>query len=207
MLSKLKYLITAFIGAGIALGMECFIPNAVEATAINFDGLTAGPFTSYTEYGFTVSPVSGNWSESDYGNPGPSIGFSTRPTPTAEVAVTDAGGAFRFSSIDLYSSITPIPYIFTGLLHGNTVFTTSNTEPNTFGAFATVSNPYSGAVIDTLQVTLTSPPACCPNAMGLDNVGVFVPEPSTWAMLALSFVGLAFAGYRISKGKSAALGA
>jgi hypothetical protein len=198
MLAKLKHLITAFVGVGTALCAECFIPNAAGAAAINFDGLTAwAPFTSYTEYGFTVSPVSGNWIVIPDGNPGPSIAFSTPPTSTAEIAVTDSGETFLFNSIDLYASITPIPYTFTGLLHGNEVFTTSNTEPNTFGDFVTVSNPYSSAVIDALQVTLTSPLAY--NATGLDNIDVIrstVPESSTWAMLLLGFAGLGFAGYR-----------
>ncbi len=211
MATKLKYFMTAFVGVGTALCAECFIPNAAGAAAINFDGLTAwAPFTSYTEYGFTVSPVSGNWIAIPDGNPGPSIAFSTPPTSTAEIAVTDSGETFLFNSIDLYASITPIPYIFTGLLHGNTVFRISNTEPNTFGDFVTVSNPYSSAVIDALQVTLTSPLALN-NATGLDNIDVSfsstVPEPSTWVMLALGFVYLAFAGYRFSKGKSAAFGA
>jgi hypothetical protein len=73
-----------------------------------------------------------------FGNPGPSLGFLSPPTRTASVAVTDDGAPFIFRSIDLYSSITAIPYTFTGLLDGKTVFTTSEIAPNTYGNFANV---------------------------------------------------------------------
>src|SRR5208283_896052 len=67
-----------------------------------------------------------------------------------------------FSSIDLYSSITTIPYTLKGFLDNNPVFTVSGIVPNTFGNFATVLNPYSAVQIDALEVTLTdSTPPCC----------------------------------------------
>jgi hypothetical protein len=71
--------------------------------------------------------------------------------------------------------MTTIPFTFTGLLHGNTVFTTAGTVPYTFGNFATVSNPNEADVIDTLQVPSIS------NPVGLDNIVVVaaVPDPAT----------------------------
>ena len=53
------------------------------------------------------------------------------------------------------------------------VFTLSNTIPNTFGQFRTVTNPNPTAVIDTLSISLTNtmPASCCsPNQMGLDTI-------------------------------------
>jgi hypothetical protein len=190
----------AFLRAGTAL-VGCFISTAVGATTIDFNGLVGNnncgngftgcaPFTSYTESGFTVAPLSGNWLVGDrFGNPPPFIVFTNPPSTTASIAVTDAGAPFSFSSIDLYSSITPIPYTFTGLLNGNMVFTTSGTVPNTFGNFASVSNSHGTDVIDTLQVTLSNPPGL-PNPVGLDNIvvsasGTVVPEPSTLALLSI----------------------
>jgi hypothetical protein len=47
------------------------------------------------------------------------------------------------------------------------------------------------------------------NAVGSDQFGEFglvvaVPEPSTWAMLLLGFVGLGYVGYRGSRRTAAA---
>ncbi len=87
---------------------------------------------------------------------------------------SDPGHYISFASVDLYSSVTPIPYIFTGLMGSITVFSVTGTVPNTFGAFATVASPDAGDLIDTLVIELTSDlangPACCDNPMGLDNV-------------------------------------
>src|SRR5205807_2150027 len=95
----------------------------------------------------------------------------------AEGPASAVGGpAFRFGSIDLYSSITTIPYVFTGLRSSNVVFTETGTVPNTFGNFATVLNPRAGAEINALLITLSNPatPSCpiCSNPVGLDNIVV-----------------------------------
>lgn len=156
---------------------------------IDFNGLfgaDGSPFTNYTEFGSLVSAVSNNWLVGqNYGNPAPFIYFVAQPQQmiTATIAVTDGGAPFTFSSIDLYSSITTIPYTFTGFIGGNQVFTVSGEVPHTFGNFARVMNPYSSDSIDTLDVTLTnSTPPCCSNPMGLDNIVVATaastPEPA-----------------------------
>jgi hypothetical protein len=82
--------------------------------------------------------------------------------------VTTGGSAFRFSSVDLYSSTTTIPYVFTGLKGATKVFSVSGTVPNTFGNFASVANPNAGDLIDTLVIELTN--GVAQNPMGLDNV-------------------------------------
>jgi len=91
-----------------------------------------------------VSPTSGRWEFFGYGNPAPSVIFlrsSAEPTITAEIDVTAGGSAFSFSAVDLYSSVTPIPYTITGFMHSKPVFAVSGTVPNTYGNFATVLNP------------------------------------------------------------------
>jgi hypothetical protein len=160
---------------GMVLGPGC-VPVTTGRATITFADLPVNeaPFSSYTESGFTVSAVDGAWEAlTTYGLPGPSIIFRTPAgvASSAQIRITSGGTDFRFVSVDLYSSITPIPFVFTGLKDSATVFSVSGTEPNTFGNFATVTNPQSAALIDTLFITLANPvTACCDNAMGLDNI-------------------------------------
>lgn len=176
------------------------VPNMVNATTIGFDGLSGNEngssFSTYTESGFTVQPVSGDWLvRTMYGNPSPFIFFSSTQEQqplSAGISVTNGGSAFQFSSVDLYSSMTTIPYTFSGFLNSMVVFTETGTVPNTFGGFATVLNQYSSSFIDALEITLVNPAGwCCgSNPVGLDNVVLLettVPEPT---ILSLLFVGL-----------------
>lgn len=164
----------------MAFGPDC-TPVPRGPVVITFDGLSGSPnlspFSPYSESGFTVSPASGSWLIlTTYGNPAPSIIFqrsAAEPTITAAAQVTSGGSAFRFTSVDLYSSITEIPYTFTGLMGSTPVFEVSGTVPNTFGNFVTVSNPHSTDLIDTLVITLSNPATpCCSNPVGFDNVAV-----------------------------------
>jgi hypothetical protein len=156
-------------------------PAGVASTpcpAIGFDdvGAPGATVTSYTRCGFTVTATSTNWTAwTGYGKPAPFIGFMSAGgvTDTGEVRVTSSSGKFTFQSVDIYSSTTKIPYSITGLSGSATVFTIEGTQPNTFGNFATVSNPNAGAQVDTLVIKLTNPAAqCCANPVGLDNIAV-----------------------------------
>ncbi len=132
------------------------------------DGAT---LSSYSELGITVLATAGAWqARTGFGNPAPSILFSAsaQGAATGQVKVTAGGSAFGFLSVDLYSSVTPIPYVFTGLMGSTKVFSVSGTVPNTFGSFAAVANPNAGDLIDTLVIELTD--GVAQNAMGLDNV-------------------------------------
>jgi hypothetical protein len=169
------------------------------AAVIGFSNLTtSGPFTSTSEAGFSVTAVSGNWVVSTgFGHPAPFVEFinPVQGPTTAEILVTSAGSPFTFSSVELYSSVTAIPYVFTGLLRGSPVFTATGVVPNTFGNFATVSGP--SLPIDTLRISLTN--MFQGNPMGLDNLVVTpVPEPSTLALL-----GVVLAGVRLRSRKAA----
>ncbi len=92
-------------------------------------------------------------------------------TTAGEIIVTSTGPEFGFHSIAVYSSTTPIPYAITGIANSATVFTIQNTQGQTFGGFATVTNPQPALQIDTLLIRLTNPSApCCANPMGFDNL-------------------------------------
>ena len=172
----------------LASSLMLLLVSAAPASAatITFNNLTtAGNFGSYAEAGFSVTPTSGSWiTSTTFGHPAPFIEFLGAigaPTITADVSVTRGGSPFVFNAVDLYSSITPIPYVFTGLRNATVVFTQSGTVPNTFGNFATVATA-STLPIDTLLISLSNPATgvvCCgPNPVGLDNIVVnAVPEP------------------------------
>lgn len=186
-----------------ALGVGCLVSTAVPATTIGFGGLAAGTsFTGYTQDGFTVAPVSGVWSVNEYGAPGPSIVFVDSQgvgEQAFSVTVTRAGEAFTFGAIDLYSSVTPIPYTFLGTLSERTVFSASGTVPNTFGNFATVLSTDAKADIDRLEVTLTTVRILVSsNPYGIDNIVVSataapVPEAASLWLLASALAALGVA--------------
>lgn len=139
---------------------------------ITFSGGSGG-LTSYTEGGFTVTPTAASWAFNGYGVPAPSIQFSTGAGVTldGEVRITSGGSRFQFKSVDVYSSTTQIPWVFTGLLNGATVYSVAGRQGNTFGNFATVANGQASASVDTLLIRLSNIAApCCGNPMGLDNV-------------------------------------
>jgi hypothetical protein len=147
-------------------------PTPPSSTTVTFGGLTANnaTMTTYVESGVTVSALAGGWSA------------AASSAVTGEILVTAGGegvaaGAptFSFSSVDLYSSVTPIPYTIVGLRHSTTMFTLAATLPNTLGRFVTVANPQATAVIDTLLINLSNFQASCPtciNPVGLDNIVV-----------------------------------
>jgi hypothetical protein len=174
----------------LTLGLMLVTVAPAAAETIRFTNLVAASsFSTYAESGFTVTATSGNWAAlTSFGNPAPFIQFlriNPEPTTTAQVAITAGASPFRFDSVDLYSSITPIPYVFTGLLNSSTVFTRVGTVPNTLGAFATVTSNQP-QTIDTLLITLSNPatPCCGQNPVGLDNIVVTaVPEPVALLLL------------------------
>jgi hypothetical protein len=144
------------------------------ATVIGFNGLTVNgaTVTTYTESGFTVSTPSGAWVASTTGgHPPPYIYFRAESATavTGEIRVAAGGSTFSFASIDLYSSTTPIPYTIKGLRNSSTVFTLTDTLPNTFGEFRTVANSRSTSLIDTLSIVLTNAPTAG-NSMGVDTI-------------------------------------
>ena len=158
--------------ASASAGASC------PAIGFDFDDACAegAPVTTYTRCGFTVTAATPNWTAwTHYGRPAPFIAFlsAAGATTTGEIRVTAAAGKFTFQSVDVYSSTTPIPYVIVGVANSATVFSLQSTQGNTFGNFATISNPNAGAQIDTLVIRLSNPAApCCENPTGLDNIVV-----------------------------------
>ena len=134
-----------------------------KTETIAFGGLSGNgsQFIEYDESGFSVASGLGSWEVMEsYGNPAPAIIFmreADEPEFQGEVEITSNGSLFSFNSVDLYSSITPIPYTIKGFRDSELVFTLSDTVPNTFGKFKRVENPESTDAIDTLTIRLSNP--------------------------------------------------
>ena len=152
-------------------------PAPAGTSVVTFNSLPLnGPaFVTHSEAGLTVDAVSGPWTS------GPALVSrnTTNQTPLdSEVKVTaDSSAPFRLASARLYSSITPIPYIYRGVANGLTVYTAVGTVPNTFGAYATVPNPFADVVVDAVYITVTNPaiptcPTCTGNPVGIDDIVV-----------------------------------
>lgn len=182
--------------AGLVMSLS--IAGGANAAVIGFDGL--GPHGAdlfvHFEDGFVVLPAGGEtWTvNTGYGAPAPFISYtrtSTQPDLSALVLVRSLDFAdFSFSSVDLYSSITPIPYRFRGYRGNVDVFDFYAVTPNTFGQFRTVFSP-SSSLIDLLFIEVMNPfVACCSNPVGLDNIVVTnasaVPEPSSLAPMLIA---------------------
>ena len=185
--------------------LVCLLASLAQASDVTIDftgisGSEGSQFASYMEDGFTVSDVTGNWlvSQTIYGNPPPGIYFIAQPNQniTATVEVTEGGSPFTFNSVDLYSSVTTIPYTFTGFLNGSQVYSISGTTQLAMGNFITVHNPDSGDVINSLDISVTnSPGPCCSNPMALDNIDVTpqqatAPEPASLSLFAAGLAAL-----------------
>lgn len=162
-------------GSGTSVDVSGAPVPSSGVTTIGFGAVVSGAAPkSYSENGYTVDIDAAGWAGvTTYGNPAPSLQFTAPAggTVAGAVRVTGGGARFRFASVDLYSSTTPIPYAITGLRGGATLVALSGTLPNTFGRFRTVANHYPTLEIDALSIVLTNAAApCCPNPMGLDTI-------------------------------------
>lgn len=155
------------VGAVVAGGAA-----VADATRLTFSGLTsdAAAVSSYSESGFTVAMLSGNWvARTTYGNPAPFVQFLAEPGQSiiGEALVT-LPAPTHFASVDLYSSTTPIPYVIKGLRNSAVVFTLSGTTSNTYGSFRTINNPHAD-VVDAVSIALTNT-STARNPMGFDTL-------------------------------------
>jgi hypothetical protein len=154
----------------------------VGGTAVRLVGFglisATAPLVTYEEGGVTVTPVTGGWeARTNYGEPPPYVGFTRAGSrdQSASLAVTWVRGAFRASALSVYSSVTTIPVVLTGMLGPHIVYSATTTVPNTFGRFAGVLNPFAGVVIDRLLVSMSNDYSG--NPMGIDNLAIGYSGP------------------------------
>ena len=153
------------------------VPIPSGPCVIGFVGLTvnAAPFETHAACDLTITARAAAWRASTtYGAPPPFIQFIVPggSTLTGVVTLDSPHAPFKFISVDIYSSTTQIPYEITGEAAGVETLSLHGVQGNTYGAFATVSNPH-GVAVDRLTIRLTNPAApCCTNPVGLDNIRI-----------------------------------
>ena len=168
-----------------------FILTATAASAgvVTFDtlpGVNADPFTTITEDGITVNSLSGEWQQGfNVGNPVPSLFFFSE-TAALEVLT---GGTFTFTSVDLGTggSLGPA-YQVSGYLASIEVLNFSGAAADNL--FHTILNSTPGVVLDRLVIATTLQSS----SANVDNIvvnGADIPEPATFALVALGLLLLA----------------
>jgi hypothetical protein len=162
---------------------------AANAATVDFNTLSGNNgdlISSYTENGFTVTTTSGYFQEAVSSNGG---GFIGDPLPSiyteaGTVKVTAVGGGdFELASLDLANFNAPPKgsYVITGLLGGSSIFTDSGKiSGNSFNTYATA---YSGDMINSLTISLTSANSSNLDNIVLDPVSAATPEPSSLLLL------------------------
>ena len=181
----------AWISRALAVFALAVASGAAHTAVIGFESIGANntQFTTYTEDGFTVTPGSTIWFNNRvYGAPAPSVQYwryANDPELISGLFFTAGGADFTFASVDLYSSVTPIPYFIRGYQDSQVVYSFSGTVPNTLGQFRTVFNPEAARLFDRLYIQIINPYMAFPgnNPVGMDNVVVSaasaVPEPAS----------------------------
>jgi len=151
------------------------LTRGADCSALTFDGLRASDrFATYAACGFTVAASTSNWSVSAAtGRPAPSVQFtSTRGSTTVGELVVTSDAPFRFQSVDVSSSTTPVQYVITGIAHGTTAFTLQNTVSSP-ADFVGIANPASAPAVDALVIRLSTPPlSCCDTTIAVDNIAL-----------------------------------
>jgi len=198
--------------AAAASALVFGIGGYANAATITFDTQPTGVISSFTEAGYTISSPTGDPGDEatiqNVGAPNQNVvvdGNADDPYGTLLVIKKTGGGLFSLVSLDVANLDNPGSPIsvfpgsgfrieVSGAPSGDAVFGPGSST------FATES-PAGFTNISELDINLVS--LAGGTTFAVDNIVLSsaVPEPSTWAMMALGFIGLGFAGYR--KGRPA----
>ena len=174
----------------------------VKATTITFDGIApSGGFSSYTNGPLTLSGVTFT-SDGDmfiidsgfYGDSYPNGGYLN----------TDYAGSVNTLNISLPGNVRSIAFDYGGLLGpGNNASVIINggapsviSSANSISGTNSLSHFTFNSTTDITSLVLKLPDFPGYNAIDNFSFSSAAPEPSTWAMMLLGFIGLGFAGYR-----------
>jgi len=155
--------------------VDVALTRGSECSALTFDGLRASErFATYAACGFTVAASTSNWAVSaTTGRPAPSVQFtSARGSTTVGELVVTSDAPFKFQSVDVSSSTTPVQFVITGIANGTTAFTLQNTVSNPAN-FVGIANAASAPAVDALVIRLSTPPlSCCDTTIAVDNIAL-----------------------------------
>jgi hypothetical protein len=151
--------------------------------------------------GLTGNVISGSYNYPSVGTNDPEIGFSVDPFTVDGTVETIMGGFADVNFNDDSLVITQISEIFFGAATFNgPAF--SIVSGNPFSSITSVSYPTDEPVSaflsgGDLYVNFAGTHLVSGDTVTVDfSSSVVTPEPSTWAMMAVGFAGLGYAGYR-----------
>jgi hypothetical protein len=199
--------------AGVSLITGTGDPStAVGGTPITFESVAAGRYTTLTVGGVTFTPGAGTaeYVSSDFAGVYNNSGQSLQSTYN--------GDAFSVLNISFSSPVAALAFnwgaadtnwllsAYDGatLLGTVTILPTFSGNAGTWDGIESTSKNITSAV---LSVDLAHLATSLPDYVFIDNFSSgtaatttgTVPEPSTWAMMLLGFMGLGWSGYRLSK--------
>jgi len=193
-----RRVLTAF---AFLVGLSFFIVNSANATTIDFatlGGSNADPFSSYSEFGFTVTNGQGDWRVGQLGgNPTPSVFCPDCSIGSLRVT----GGFFTFGFVDIAPvnfSLTPISYTILGLVNGVQLYSQSGTVA--FGTFSRIASVEPATVIHELLIGIGT----SGNSANVDNICLNtctatlpeVPLPAALPLFATGLGALGLLGWR-----------
>ena len=182
-----------------------FAATQAVAVVLTFDtlpGANGDPFGGHTEAeGSEVATVAGDLCVGKFfGNPVPSLfGGTACGSASGPIEVSHGGGLFSFAAVDLAANNGAADYSFVGMKLGAMVFSQGGVVTGRFGpyGFDTVLN-VDASLIDFLLILLISLTGFG-TSYNIDNIDVTlaaIPEPSTYALLALGVAALGIAARR-----------
>jgi hypothetical protein len=188
-----------------AFCLSCSVANATTIDFATLGGSNGSPFSSYTEFGFTVTSTAGGWAVGqDFGNPPPNVFCPGCGPGILEVT----GGQFTFDSVDFGNPISgaeSLPYTITGFLNGFQVLSqsaTANLPANTFATFDSV-DP--SRLLDSLFISINTTSTGDGN---VDNIvlgaATTVPLPAALPLFATGIGALGLLGWRRKRKAAAA---
>jgi hypothetical protein len=183
--------VTETLNDGVLSPGNGLVSGQPGVTTINFD---SGPLSPFFSGGAIVSGSSGGVFATPFGD---ATKYFTVGSPgfSASTATFSTGSGlsyfgFYWGSVDNYNSVSFLDS------HGNIIQSFAGPVPNGgdqgAGGSRWVEFSASGGSFQTVEFTSTTA------AFELDNVAYVaaVPEPSTWAMMILGFMGVGFMAYR-----------